>query len=369
MKSLLISSTIFSILYFIFTIFRKTYYSKYSKQTFRIIWIILILKLLIPILRIGIKVPIQWNVITPISADMVNSLQRFQLPWNSFPHYFIKVWALGFILSISIVTIHYIYFRISLNRSLLGSNLELEKIVKDYNLPIEIRMTTQNVSPFVTGLFKKILVLPQYSTYIENQRDLDYMLQHEMTHIRKKDTFVKIIYLFARCIHWFNPLVYLMGKKFSVDIEMACDEVVAETLSKNEKKEYCNMLYKYCIYNNSINHLYSNALSHSSIKMKERFDSILNPSKKEGKSILIISCLLLVFVLIFVIVDFTPGYSKTMDSTLNHVKEEDILIQSDKQTDSQISSEVKVTITVQEVDGISHIFYKTLILRKDKIGN
>lgn len=137
MKNLLISSMMFSILYLIFSIFRKRNYAKYKKQSFRLIWIIFILMLLIPIFTMGIRIPIQWGVTTPISAGIVNSIQNFQVPWNSFLYYFTKIWRLGFILSISIVVIHYTYFRISLNRSLLGSKLESEKIVKDYNLTIE----------------------------------------------------------------------------------------------------------------------------------------------------------------------------------------------------------------------------------------
>ena len=187
MRTLILSSIMFSILYFIFSILRKINYAKYKKQTFRLIWIILILMLLIPILTMGIRIPIQLDIITPISADIVNSLQNFQLPWNSFPHYFTKIWELGFVLSISIVVIHYIYFRISLNRSLFGSSLEATKIVEDYNLPIQIKMTTQNIPPFVTDIFKKVLVLPQYSCDIKHQKDLDYIIRHEMTHIRKKD--------------------------------------------------------------------------------------------------------------------------------------------------------------------------------------
>ena len=197
----------FSILYLAFSIFRKTNYAKYKKQTFRLIWIILILKLVVPSWILIPKLPFKFNMMdtitkyiptnlsSDISASTVNSSQIFQMPWKPYFYYFNKIWVLGFLISISIVIIHYIYFRISLHTSLLEDSSKAEKLINNYKLPISIWITKQNTSPFVTGIFRKTLVLPQSFIQGAKQKELDYIIQHEMTHIKKKDTLVKMLYL------------------------------------------------------------------------------------------------------------------------------------------------------------------------------
>ena len=69
-KGLLTSSLVFSILYFLFIIFRKNNYGKYRKQTFRLIWIILILRLLVPSGGLVSKIPSQFNMINRIAKDI-----------------------------------------------------------------------------------------------------------------------------------------------------------------------------------------------------------------------------------------------------------------------------------------------------------
>jgi len=353
LKSLLISSLLFSILYFMFTIFRKINYTKYRKQTFRLIWIILILRLVIPSRVLVSKTPIQFNMMdtiakhipitlsSDVSAGTVNLLQNLQVPWESYFQYFNKIWAVGFLISIFIVMIHYIYFRISLKKSLLEDSSKVEELINTYRLPISIWITKQNTSPFVTGIFRKILVLPQSFFQLVNQKDLDYIIQHEMTHIKKNDTLVKMLYLVARCIHWFNPLVYIMNKGFSMDLEMACDEAVAETLSKNEKVEYCNVLYKYCTSNSFAYSIYNIAFSQAGIKIKERFDCILRPDKKHGRGIIMMACLLVISTSLFIKVESSQNYSQIGGTTLSYAERGDILIQSEELTDPIILRKIE----------------------------
>lgn len=364
MKGILISSISFSILYFILIIFRKVNYEKYKKQTFRLLWIILILRLLIPRLMINSKTFTQWKVMGTISrnisnniynrvpASTVNLFQRIQVFWNPLFHHFTKVWVIGFLISISIIIAHYIYFRRTLNRSLLAYNLETETIRNKYNLPVMIQVTKGNTSPFVTGIFRKILILPQYLIDLDNQSELDYIIQHEMVHIKKKDTLVKMLYLLARCIHWFNPLVYLMGKKITMDIEMACDEAVAETLSKDEKIEYCNVLYKHCFMETSYLPLYSTRFSSSGLRMKERFDCILAHEAKPGKGILLIACFLIIFTSIFIGGKSSQISSEIMDTKLSYTKEGDVLIESN-QLVSVILREMEGNLFTIEVTNIA----------------
>jgi beta-lactamase regulating signal transducer with metallopeptidase domain len=298
------------------------------------------------------------NINSRVAASTVNLLQRIQVIWNPFIPYFAKVWIIGFLISISIIIAHYIYFHIAFNKSLLA-----------YNLPITIRVTKRNTSPFVTGVFRKILILPQYLVGLDNQIELDYIIQHEMFHIKKKDNLVKMLYLVARCIHWFNPLVYLMGKKITMDIKMACDEAVAETLNKDEKIEYCNVLYKYCIMEISYLPSYSTTFSSSGLKMKERFDCILAHEAKSGKGILFIACLLVAFTSIFIGAKSSQISSKIMSTKLSYTGKGDILVESNQLGSITIGKMKEDSIIIEFTDVIPKNIDLKTILNTENIIN
>ena len=75
-------------------------------------------------------------------------------------------------------------------------------------------------TPFVLGLFRPKIYLP--SALPEGERG--YILLHERHHIRRLDHAVKLLAFLALCIHWFNPLVWLMFVLLGRDMEMSCDE-------------------------------------------------------------------------------------------------------------------------------------------------
>lgn len=348
---------VFSILYFIFIRFRKINYTKYRKQTFRWIWILLILKLIIPTWRITSIEPniiknISKNISTTltihVSSGTENLLRKIQMLCDSYSHFFYKIWIVGFVISIMLVTLNYIYFHISLRRNLSKDNLKVKEIINTYKIPVSIGITEENTSPFVTGIFRKILILPKSFIELANQKDLDYIIQHEMVHIKKNDTLIKMLYIFARCIHWFNPLAYIMSKDFSMDLEMACDEVVAQKLSRNEKLEYCNVLYKYCTSNDFTDSIYNIGFSPAGNKIKERFDSILGPKKKQGIGIIIIACFLFIFTSLL-IKDRPNNYSERMGNTITYIEGRDILIQSDQLTSPIILRKTEENSIVIEV--------------------
>ena len=55
----------------------------------------------------------------------------------------------------------------------------------------------------------------------------DYMLAHELTHIKRHDVAKKLLFTLACAVHWYNPAVWLLAARAGRDIEEACD---AETL-------------------------------------------------------------------------------------------------------------------------------------------
>ena len=73
---------------------------------------------------------------------------------------------------------------------------------------------------FVFGVLRPRICLPAGLDPVGRR----YILLHEQTHVRQLDPLYKLLLWAAVCVHWFNPLCWLMFCLAGDDIERACDE-------------------------------------------------------------------------------------------------------------------------------------------------
>lgn len=92
-------------------------------------------------------------------------------------------------------------------------------------------------TPVTFGFFKPRIVLPK-GMLAAGKDQLEFILQHEMVHIRRHDNLLIFAGGCAACIHWFNPLVWLMRSLLVRDIEISCDEKVISKLGESKKAGY-----------------------------------------------------------------------------------------------------------------------------------
>lgn len=93
-------------------------------------------------------------------------------------------------------------------------------------------------SPFVFGIICPRIYLP---TTLQ-EKETDYIILHERTHIRRGDHIVKLISFLALVLHWFNPLVWLAFFLSERDMEMSCDESVMKHMNGDIRAEYAASL-------------------------------------------------------------------------------------------------------------------------------
>ncbi len=90
------------------------------------------------------------------------------------------------------------------------------------------------VSPAVYGIVKPKIILP--ATY--KNRDIDFVILHEKTHMRSFDNLWRMIAFVIVAVHWFNPLCWLFLKEFLADLELSCDERVLAKAGADRAKDY-----------------------------------------------------------------------------------------------------------------------------------
>lgn len=89
-------------------------------------------------------------------------------------------------------------------------------------------------SPFVLGLFRPKVYLP--STL--SPQTMDFVLAHELAHIRHRDPWWKLLGFALLSVYWFHPLVWLSYWLFCRDLEIACDERATQHMAPSEKRDY-----------------------------------------------------------------------------------------------------------------------------------
>lgn len=257
--SLLQMSISGAILILAIVVIRAVTINRLPKKTFLVLWGIVLLRLLIPF-----SIPSVFSVYSLIGQNTtVNNLGKTPVgnfapvmqgepleltgevskvsashvsPW-------FVIWLVGMVFCTAFFAISYLRCCFEFSTSLPVRNDFVEKWLKEHRLmrSVSIRQSDRIFAPLTYGIFKPVILVPQTTDW-KNTKQLQYVFLHEYVHIRRFDTVTKLICTFALCVHWFNPLVWVMYIFFNRDIELACDESVVRLFGEKSKKDYSLML-------------------------------------------------------------------------------------------------------------------------------
>lgn len=140
--------------------------------------------------------------------------------------------------------------------------------------PVELYVNRQVPSPLLTGFFRPCIVLPAADL---PEEDFTYTVQHELIHYKRKDMFYKWLVQLTVCLHWFNPLVWLMGREINRACEFSCDEAVIRSLGEEGRRAYGDTLFRAMAAGGGGRDLpVSVTLNESVGLLKERLGAIMN---------------------------------------------------------------------------------------------
>ncbi|MCD8325661.1 MAG: M56 family metallopeptidase [Lachnospiraceae bacterium] len=106
---------------------------------------------------------------------------------------------------------------------------------------VSVRQSDLISAPLTYGIIRPAILMPKETNW-KDIRGLEYIFTHECMHIRRFDAVRKLVCVLALCVHWFNPLVWVMYFFFNRDIELACDERVIRSFGETSRKEYSMVL-------------------------------------------------------------------------------------------------------------------------------
>jgi len=103
------------------------------------------------------------------------------------------------------------------------------------NLSLAVSGTVNTPSLF--GVINPKIILPPETAKL-GDKEIEYVLLHELAHYKRKDTLVNLLLLGFQIVHWFNPVMWYCFKCIRQDMEAATDEKVLSILDHTEHKDY-----------------------------------------------------------------------------------------------------------------------------------
>lgn len=154
--------------------------------------------------------------------------------WRALPFLYFP----GLIITAGILLFQKYSYSVRLKESLLVEHNEtINALLREMNMGHILVFTNDQIaSPLVSGLIAPKIYLPTRMDF-NNKELLRHILCHEVMHIRRGDNLFKFIMLVTLCIHWFNPLVWIMSRYMAADMETACDEAVLRLYHDEDAKK------------------------------------------------------------------------------------------------------------------------------------
>jgi len=90
---------------------------------------------------------------------------------------------------------------------------------------VELRTSAEIAIPFTHGWWRPAVLLPAEAERWSRQQ-FEWVLAHELAHVRRNDYLTQMAAQFACALFWFHPLVWLSAFAMRREREQACDDMV-----------------------------------------------------------------------------------------------------------------------------------------------
>lgn len=226
-------------------VIRAVAIDRLPKETFRGLWVVALFRLLLPI---SIPLPFslyplfppnsllgEWAAASGPTAPAMAAGTPISL--------LTVIWGVGAALSAGIFLLSWLRCRREFLTSLLLEYDFTTEWLHRHPLRREIRLRQLDglPTPLTYGLLHPVILLPEDTDW-EDTRSLDYILFHEYIHIHRWDGVLKLAAVVALCVHWVNPMVWILYILLNRDIELACDAAVLRRFGMDNRASYARVL-------------------------------------------------------------------------------------------------------------------------------
>ena len=255
---------------------------------------------------VGQPIPFDPSYVQTVPADTVitgNGLELsfqqektlwYRSVWTFLCENFLHIWLAG-------AAIHFLWFAVSyfrFCRSLKQDCLPLweheQALLEGLRgkWRVEACRSPLAQTPMLVGLIRPRIILPETAI---TTLQLECILRHELTHLRRRDLLYKWFTVAVTSFHWFNPLMPWLRREIARCCELSCDEAVIGSMNEDWKRTYGETLLALAAVSALPRAVPATTLCEEKKQLKERLVGILK-YKHVTAVILLLSCLLALLV-------------------------------------------------------------------------
>ena len=194
-----------------------------------------------------------WQVATPVSLFNVTASWLPPINAGSFPiegwRWGIGIWIVGFAIRSGLCLAD----ARRVHRWIQGSRSAEARLTALWNdtlragpeslRGVPIRQSPEVANPCLAGVFRPCLLVPSDLGCRFSPEEIRPMFLHEMAHLRRRDLWFNWILELVRMVHWFNPVIGHVLRRWREDREEACD-VHALSAGSTDRLLYGRILLK-----------------------------------------------------------------------------------------------------------------------------
>ncbi len=157
----------------------------------------------------------------------------------------VAAWALGALggltgLGLSLVRVQALKKRSSPLDGALADDLPW--LTETAGREIYLRLSYEIETPIAIGFRRPVILIPTDMATLEGLRAIEPLVLHEYAHLTHYDDWSNLAQRLIERIVWFNPLVWIVGRRIALEREVAADDaVIART---NDAKQYASTLWR-----------------------------------------------------------------------------------------------------------------------------
>ncbi len=157
------------------------------------------------------------------------------------------LWIMGALVSLARQWHGIQWLRALLRQTRLPSPTEqtrFQSLLPASNSSMELCLTTTEIVPFTTGLWRQKVVLPAGLLSSTSDEELELVLRHEDVHWRQRDQWWLLLQRALLCLYWWNPTIHKLDALLSLAQEEICDHQVARDASPARIRRYQQLLLR-----------------------------------------------------------------------------------------------------------------------------
>lgn len=226
--------------------------------------------------------------VQPRKASKAFSIKDF---FSSNAYIFAFTWCIVAVLLFGIKVINYMRLLMQIRKD--TEVIDCPEVRAYTKRNVKTRVSEAISSPLVIGIIRPTLLLPKTNI---TPRQLQNILAHEMTHLKRNDILYKWFTVIVKCIHWFNPAIYFISTAIHADCEISCDLEVVKEMDAEAKKGYAETILSLLTHNNAKTIPLTTGMTGNKKTLQRRF-VMIKKKLKPGKKVSILSGVLAVLIL------------------------------------------------------------------------